>query len=509
MSAVIKHVSHFVEDSVSFSNDVVNNFATTVIGAVTGVVKGTSNVTQTTADIVDMLIHDVAGEHTTRFFKGMGHIAEKLCATLGDVVKPIPIVGSPTAFLVHRAGDTVCHVVVSVGTVAGSVSKRTGQLVKKGADLLVFTLTNSRELLEDVGHVVTDLVSILADGHKKKRTMSQKGGGEENQYQVAQQQQEQRAAVAEQAASRAQATADAKAAEARALKKTADGTLSEYRSSAGKKTYQENIQEIGKQKLNQEAKAATEATDAAYQTSLEAVHNAQGVLLRTEGDKFSVLKLTVEKSLETFKTALDKLNDPETTKKYEGSYEKLQKTVGTMFSNNPKLRAAYNSTLGNVISLEKLKGHTAMLGKTLGEGASAVKEAMEDVYDETVGLLKTFADWCGKNPWIAGAMILAVTAAFSHQFIKKKWDARQTRKNSRAIEPNDNVTEEARVPLAEDGVSPPEEEGVERGATPTLITIANQLSLLQVDIADIRKIVTRKRNRKSRSHSSSRNKRRD
>ena len=79
MTLVQQKTLQLVDDTFHFSDDVVTKFADTVLDAVTGVIRGTEHVSQTTADIVDTLIHDVAGEHATRFFKGMGHIAKRLC----------------------------------------------------------------------------------------------------------------------------------------------------------------------------------------------------------------------------------------------------------------------------------------------------------------------------------------------------------------------------------------------------------------------------------------------
>jgi hypothetical protein len=57
--------------------------------------------------------------------------------------------------------------VVAVGTVTGSTTRRVGSIVKKGGDLLVFTLTATRDTLDEVSGDVLDLVNILAVGRKK------------------------------------------------------------------------------------------------------------------------------------------------------------------------------------------------------------------------------------------------------------------------------------------------------------------------------------------------------
>lgn len=163
-------------ETVEFTNSTIENFTNTVLDVVTGVIDGTGKLTHTTADIIDTLVHDVAGEHTAQFFKGMGHIAKQLCDELGGVVEHVPLVGAPGAYVVYRAGDAVCHVIVSVGSITNSTARRTGAVVKKGGDLIVFTLAAANEVLKEVTGDVLDLVNIITVGKKRGRSASSKKG---------------------------------------------------------------------------------------------------------------------------------------------------------------------------------------------------------------------------------------------------------------------------------------------------------------------------------------------
>lgn len=168
-----KHVNNIIDSvesgigqMVGFGGDVVNEFVNTVLGAVSGVVDGANSVTKSTGEIVNMVLHDVVGERTTRLFHGAGGLAKRVSDALGDTVTHIPVVGPRTAYLVQRVGDGVYHVIVSTGNIAESATRRMGELVQRGADLVIFTLNTGKKQMLEVGKDVTDAVSLLTRGKK-------------------------------------------------------------------------------------------------------------------------------------------------------------------------------------------------------------------------------------------------------------------------------------------------------------------------------------------------------
>jgi hypothetical protein len=167
MSKLMNDVEESATHAVEFSGDVLNEFVNTVLGAVGGVFDGANVLTGATADIFDKVVHDVVGVRTTQLFKGVGDISHQISEKLGDIVAEVPLVGGPVAYVVRRAGDGAYHVIVAVGSFAESVTRRTGQVARKTADLVVFTLTAAKDQLLDIGKSVTDAVSILT---RKVRT---------------------------------------------------------------------------------------------------------------------------------------------------------------------------------------------------------------------------------------------------------------------------------------------------------------------------------------------------
>lgn len=130
---------------------------TNVVG---GLVDGACSIVDTTGSLVD-----VAGTkldvYATQVFKGAGGLAKQCADSLGNVIRHVPGVGGPVAYVVESAGGGVYHVVVKVGSFASSVVKRTGQVVHKSSDLIVYTLKEGKGAVGDTGTTITELVDRL------------------------------------------------------------------------------------------------------------------------------------------------------------------------------------------------------------------------------------------------------------------------------------------------------------------------------------------------------------
>lgn len=187
MSKLASDISDSASRAVEFTGEVINDLVNVVLQAVGGVVDGANLIANTTGDVANKLVGDVIGVQTTQVFKGVGATANEIASNLGTVVAEIPLVGKPAALVVRRAGEGVFHVIASVGGAAGSGARRIGLIAKKTTDLVVFTLSSSREEIDEIGASVTQLVTKLtarsaaaaAGGRRtsRRRTARKRGGG--------------------------------------------------------------------------------------------------------------------------------------------------------------------------------------------------------------------------------------------------------------------------------------------------------------------------------------------
>ena len=98
---------------------------------------------------------------------------------IGGVVRKIPYVGNATGYVVESIGGGVYHVILSVGKLIGSASRRLGSVAKKTSDLVVFTLDASNNQLKDTTHTVDDLARRLSHSltTRKGNTLRESVGG--------------------------------------------------------------------------------------------------------------------------------------------------------------------------------------------------------------------------------------------------------------------------------------------------------------------------------------------
>ena len=112
--------------------------------------------------------------------EGVGDVSMTVAEGLGKIVKEIPVVGRPSAFLVKGTGKGVYYVVLSLSDIVGYVGKTIGKTVKTTGKVIVFTLTSgtdiSTETIMDANKVVKnvlDRVKNLYADNKKKTKKSQ------------------------------------------------------------------------------------------------------------------------------------------------------------------------------------------------------------------------------------------------------------------------------------------------------------------------------------------------
>lgn len=144
----------------NFTNQVSQEIVHALTSVVDGLVDGASAIVDTTGRIIEhtSTTFDVNATHV---FKGAGGLAKQCADGLGTVIRKVPGVGGPVAYVVESVGGGVYHVVVTVGTLAGSAVKRTGKVARKGTDLIVYTLKEGQGTVDETGATVRELVGRL------------------------------------------------------------------------------------------------------------------------------------------------------------------------------------------------------------------------------------------------------------------------------------------------------------------------------------------------------------
>ena len=156
----LKNILSPVGNAYNFTNDVSQEIVNALSNVVGGLVDGANIIVDTTGDIVDQAgtMFDV---YATQIFKGAGGIAKRCADGLGTVIRQVPIVGGGVAYVIESTGGGVYYIVVAVGKFAGSAARRTGKLARRSTDLIVYTLTQGKDTVQDTGSEVTGLVKRL------------------------------------------------------------------------------------------------------------------------------------------------------------------------------------------------------------------------------------------------------------------------------------------------------------------------------------------------------------
>lgn len=129
----------------STTGNVVSDVLMSLLKVITNLTSGAEALLTKIGSTVSGLGQDVkvVAHHTA---SGAGNLAETVAEGLGDVIERIPLAGKPSAFLVRKAGTGVHYLVLTLSDLVGTVGKTAGKGVKSGANVVVFTLGQGREL---------------------------------------------------------------------------------------------------------------------------------------------------------------------------------------------------------------------------------------------------------------------------------------------------------------------------------------------------------------------------
>lgn len=149
MQSLKKGSQKVLHTTTTTTGSLVEQLSTGLLGALSGVASGAEMVVSKLGNIVNDLGEDVKVVART-VATGVGGVTKNVADSLGTIVKPVPLVGKPTAYLVKGVGSGIYYVVMTVGDVVGAVSTTVGKTAKTTGKVVVFTLASTRGVAKDV-----------------------------------------------------------------------------------------------------------------------------------------------------------------------------------------------------------------------------------------------------------------------------------------------------------------------------------------------------------------------
>jgi hypothetical protein len=168
----IKEVVSLTKSVVKTSGDIVNDLAVGLSKSIGGVTNGLEIVADAAGKTLNTLSKNL--EITSvDVFSRVGDLGLVAAKDLGDVVKVVPILGRPVAYVVKGAGRGIYYVVTSVGHVLGKSIATVGRVGKDVSDLVVFTIASTsaatEKTIEEAGEVVSKVAHSLNNNKKTKK----------------------------------------------------------------------------------------------------------------------------------------------------------------------------------------------------------------------------------------------------------------------------------------------------------------------------------------------------
>lgn len=158
---------------VKTSGNIVDDLATALANTIGGVTNGLELVAQNIGTTLNELSKNLQIT-STKVVSRVGNLGLKAAKELGDVVKVVPILGQPVAFVVKGTGRGVYYVVTTVGHVVGKGVRSVGRVSREATDLVVFTIASTsaatEDTLKEAGNVVKNVAYSLVNDKKKSKT---------------------------------------------------------------------------------------------------------------------------------------------------------------------------------------------------------------------------------------------------------------------------------------------------------------------------------------------------
>lgn len=168
----VKQTIALTKSVVKTSGDIVNDLAKGLSKVIGGVTNGLEIVADGAGKTLNHLGKNL--EITSvKVLSRVGNLGLKASKELGDVVKIVPILGKPVAFVVKGTGKGIFYLVTTVGSVLGKSVSTVGRVGKEASDLVVFTIASTssatEKTIKEAGHVVSKVAHSLTNNKKTHR----------------------------------------------------------------------------------------------------------------------------------------------------------------------------------------------------------------------------------------------------------------------------------------------------------------------------------------------------
>jgi hypothetical protein len=166
----VKEVVSVVKSAVKTSGDIVKDLADGLVDVIGGFTNGLEVVVNAVGDTLNN-VSDKVSIRSVHTIKKVGDFAGDITSKLGNVVKVVPILGHPMAYVVKGSGKGVYYVITTVGHVVGKGVKSVGSVGKGATDLVVFTISTASDVTEKViseaGETVKNVAHSVVNGKKE------------------------------------------------------------------------------------------------------------------------------------------------------------------------------------------------------------------------------------------------------------------------------------------------------------------------------------------------------
>jgi len=167
----LKQVFVVSKGLVRTSGNIVNDLAKGLSKVIGGLTNGLELVAKGAGDTLNDMSKNLEITSVDVLSK-VGNLGLLVSKELGDVVKIIPILGNPTAYVVKGTGRGVYYVVTTVGNVVGKSIRSVGRVGKEVSDLAVFTIMSTssatEKTIEEAGDIVKNVAHSLSNKKHKK-----------------------------------------------------------------------------------------------------------------------------------------------------------------------------------------------------------------------------------------------------------------------------------------------------------------------------------------------------
>ena len=157
---------------VKTSGDIVKDLADGMVDIIGGFTNGLETIANVVGETINNISKTVALK-TVQTSDKVGDFTFDIAKELGKVVKVVPLLGHPIAYVVEGTGKGVYYIVTSVGTLVGKGIQTVGTVSKGTTKLVVFTVATTSDTTESIvkeaGNIVSKIADKIANGKLNKR----------------------------------------------------------------------------------------------------------------------------------------------------------------------------------------------------------------------------------------------------------------------------------------------------------------------------------------------------